>query len=212
MFSKDPLIRPSSQIHSPHNIIPRLIKGKPIILDIGCNTGFLGERIIREREAVFDGVDINQEALKRAEKHYRRVYRRDLYHPILNIDKEKYDYIIFSDVLEHLPRPDLLLKNSRKYLKNNGRIIISLPNIARLELRLKHLFGSFEYSPGIMSEDHLRFFTRRSAVAMIEECGYRIEVIYPTGLGYILKIFPTLTAFQFIYVCKKNTESRIKKV
>lgn len=207
-FSKDPLLKASSWMHSPHNMIPRLIKKQePLILDVGCNTCFLGETILKERNAIIDGIDINQEALERAEKHYRRVYQRDLYCHILNVAMEKYDYIIFSDLLEHLPRPDLLLKDSKKYLKNNGRIIIPLPNIGRLELRLKHLFGNFEYAPGIMSGDHLRFFTRKSAIAMIEKCGYEIENVYPTGLGDILKFFSTLTAFQFIYVCKKNIES-----
>jgi len=88
-------------------------------------------------------------------------------------------------------------------LKDDGRVIISLPNIARLEIRLKLLVGKFDYQPGILSADHLRFFTRQSATALIEKCGYRIENIIPTGLGHRIKILTNLTAFQFIYVCKK---------
>lgn len=205
MFKKDPLLVVSESPHSPHNIIPDIIeKNDALILDVGCNTGMIGKEIIRKKQALVDGIDINEEALREAKKYYRKVFKRDLYGSDLEIDAEDYDYIIFSDILEHLPRPDLVLKNSRKYLKENGKIIISLPNVARLEIRLGLLLGKFDYSPGILSEDHLRFFTKKSAVEMIRKCGYEIENIVPTGLGHMIKIFTNLTAFQFVYVAKKR--------
>ena len=133
------------------------------------------------------------------------IYKRDLYQSRLTIPKVTYDYIIFADVLEHLPRPDLLLKDTLKYLKKTGTIIISLPNIARIEIRLQLLMGNFDYTyGGILSEDHLRHFTRKSAIRMIEDCGLTVVKTTPTGLGHQLKIFPNLAAFQFVYVCKKT--------
>jgi citrate lyase synthetase len=55
-----------------------------------------------------------------------------------------------------------------------------------------------------MSKDHLRFFTKESAVELFLECGFKIENTIPTGLGHMIKILPTLTAFQFVYVTSKN--------
>jgi len=201
MFDKDPLFELSPYFHSPHNIIPEHIDNRSIILDVGCNTGYLGRKL-KEKGIISDGIDINKKALKEAKKIYRNVYWRDLYIPNLKLGNNKYDYIIFSDILEHLPRPDLLLKDTKQYLKKSGKVIASIPNIARLEIRLKLLFGKFNYSGGIMSQDHLRFFTKKSAIEMFENCGYQVVMIIPTGLGYILKIFLNLTAFQFIYICK----------
>jgi 2-polyprenyl-3-methyl-5-hydroxy-6-metoxy-1,4-benzoquinol methylase len=204
MFKKDPLLKLDSSIHSPHQIIPSLIrKNNALVLDVGCNNGLIGKEIIRLKQAVVDGIDINAEALEEAKKCYRRIFQRDLSIADFKIDNEKYDYIIFSDILEHLPRPDLILRESKKFLKNDGKVIISLPNVARFEIRLELLFGNFGYKPGILSEDHLRFFTQKSATKMLEECGYEIEETIPTGMGHKLGIFLNLTAFQFIYVCKK---------
>lgn len=207
MFKKDPCltVNPSSySIHSPQGIIPTHIKKGTVVLDVGCNTGYLA-KVLRKKHVICDGIDINKEALAKAKKYCRKVYRRDLYSGRLNIDNSKYDYILFMDLLEHIPRPDLLLKNSLKYLKNSGRIIISLPNVARAEIRLQLFFGNFDYTyGGILNEDHLRHFTRRSAVKMIQESSLQILEIIPTGLGHQLRIFPTLTAFQFIYVCQKK--------
>lgn len=204
MFKKDPCLSMSYSLHGPHVLIATLIERDSIVLDVGCNTGYLG-KTLRKKKVICDGIDINEKALKIAKKYYRKVYNRDLYSSKLNINRIKYDYIIFADILEHLPRPDLLLINSLKYLKKSGKIIISLPNIARVEIRLQLLFGNFNYTDGgILSEDHLRHFTRKSAIKMILENGLRVEAIIPTGLGHILQIFPTLTAYQFIYVCAKK--------
>lgn len=204
MFKKDPLLAKSVSPHSPHNIIPQLIRKNTSLLDVGCNTGYLG-KVLKIKKVIADGIDINEKALRIAKKFYRKVYKRDLYKAKLAIDKQFYDYIVFMDVLEHLPRPDLLLKDSLKYLKKNGKIIVSLPNAARLEIRLQLLFGSFTYTKGgIISEDHLRFFSKKSAIEMFDSSGYKVENIIPTGLGHQLKILPTLTAFQFIFVCQKK--------
>jgi 2-polyprenyl-3-methyl-5-hydroxy-6-metoxy-1,4-benzoquinol methylase len=205
MFYKDGLLSQSSLSHSPHNLIPQLISPKSTILDVGCNTGILAQSL-KSKKVTIDGIDINEEALKIARPYYRKLYKRDLYNPTLDLPHMKYDYIVFSDLLEHLPRPDLLLKDTKQYLKPDGVVIASIPNIARLEIRLKLMLGKFDYKPGIMSPDHLRFFTRRSALEMFQDSGYQIINVVPTGLGHILKLFPTLTAFQFIYTAKSASK------
>jgi O-antigen biosynthesis protein len=205
MFEKDSLLMPDKSLHSPHILIPGLIKDDDLkILDVGCNTGIIGRKIMERKGMMVDGIDINTEALKEAGKYYRKVFKRELSQAGFKIDDEKYDYIIFSDILEHLPQPNLILIDAKKYLKKDGRIIVSLPNIARFEIRLELLFGKFEYKPGILGEDHLRFFTRKSAAKMINSCGYKVKKIIPTGLGHKIGVFLDLTAFQFIYVCEKK--------
>jgi len=202
MFKKDPCLSQSHSPHSPHILIPQNIKNGSTVLDVGCNTGFMG-KLLKKKGCSSDGVDINVAAIKIAKKHYLNVYKRDLYVGKLNIPRKKYDSIVFADLLEHLPRPDLLLKDSVSYLKKSGSILISMPNIARFDIRLRLLFGNFDYTyGGILSEDHLRHFTKKQAVKMINASGLRVVKIIPTGLGHRIHIFPTLTAFQFIYICK----------
>jgi len=201
MFQKDGLINTNLSSHSPHQIIPTRIIPNTTILDVGCNTGMLGK--ILNKKNILDGIDINPKALKKAKKYYRNLYRFDLSTPFNLKLKHKYDYIVFSDLLEHLPRPDLLLIKIKKYLKNNGVIICSLPNIARFEIRLNLLMGKFNYSnSGILNEDHLRFFTKETSIRLFVDCGYTVTKITPTGLGHSLGILENLTAFQFIYEAK----------
>src|SRR4030043_880127 len=104
MFNKDSPLKIDKSFHSPHQIIPQLIHRKnSLVLDVGCNNGLVGKKIIELTEAIVDGIDINDAGLEEARKTYRKVFKRDLYKPVLEIDVESYDYIIFSDILRHLP-------------------------------------------------------------------------------------------------------------
>lgn len=206
MFDKDPeLSFQSGDPHSPHSIILKFIKPGQSVLDVGCNTGYIGEYLIKNKDCVCDGIDYSKELLKKArERGYRKLFEIDLYGKNFKIDS-KYGALLFIDILEHLPNPyEILFKLASENLKPGGRAIICLPNIARAEYRLKHLLGDFEYEKsGIMHQDHLRFFTKKTASEMIEKTGLKIKKIVPTGLGHKLKMFPSLTAFQFIFICQK---------
>jgi hypothetical protein len=59
-------------------------------------------------------------------------------------------------------------------------VIICLPNIAHSRVRLKLLFGKFEYATGgVMDVTHLRFYTYKTARELIERCGSRIVSYHP---------------------------------
>lgn len=202
MYTKDGILKQSARADSPHNIIPKLIEENSTVLDVGCNAGYLAQQLLA-KNVITDGVDIDEDALKQAKKYCRSVYQRDLYKPSLKIPHQQYDFIVFSDILEHLPRPDLVLRDSSQYLASHGKIIASIPNIGRIELRIQHLLGNFDYRPGIMGPDHLRFFVKRTIYELFEQAGYRVQTCLPTGLGYYIKILPTLFAFQFVIVAEK---------
>lgn len=202
MFDKDRIIGENPSPHSPLQIIANYIEPHRTILDIGCNAGNFGKLV--HKKNIIDGVDINKSALKKAKKYYRHLFCLDLTKEKLPFHG-KYDYIVLADILEHLPRPDLFLKNITKLLNDNGQIIASIPNIARFEIRLSLLLGKFDYvDSGILNQDHLRFFTLKTGQQLFTSSGLKLIDVIPTGLGHQLGIFPTLTAFQFIYVAKNE--------
>jgi O-antigen biosynthesis protein len=203
IFEKDGPIPLNTSPHSPHSLIYNQISKNSEILDIGCNTGLLG-RQLRSKNVIADGIDINSKLLKIAQRYYRHTYIRDLYQPHLSIPHHQYDYVVLSDILEHLPSPDKVLLDIHQYLKPNGIVLVSLPNVARLEIRLKLLLGSFDYQFGILSPDHLRFFTLKTGIKLFQSTGYSVIKTIPTGFGHRFPFFPNLLAFQFIYILKSR--------
>lgn len=210
MFEKDDWIQLDPSLHSPHSIIPDLIDGNSVVMDVGCATGFLGKKLSKKGCACY-GIEVNKGMYKAASPFYKKIYAVDI-ESIAELSKRlfkrnMFDYIIFADILEHTARPDKILAFFTKRLKKDGRIIISLPNIARFEIRLNLFFGKFEYGKKTsLSPDHLRHFTLQSGKELIENSNLFIEEVIPTGLGHKIKIFPTLTAFQFVYICKKKED------
>ena len=86
-----------------------------------------------------------------------------------------FDYIIFSDVLEHLENPAEIVRIAKKGLNSGGAIIVSVPNIAHWFVRTDLLFGNFNYQDcGIMDATHLRWFTRDTIKSFFKNTGFEI--------------------------------------
>ncbi len=106
------------------------------------------------------GVEIDTKSAHKAKKFCNEVIVGDVESLKLSTKYHYYfDYILFADVLEHIKEPLLVLKKFKKYLKDDGCIIVSLPNISYWRMRIKFLFGNFEYNEtGLLDNTHIRFF------------------------------------------------------
>ncbi len=155
--------------------ILRHFKGKKglRVLDVGCGAGSLGG-IIKSYGNYVAGVTISKEEAVIARHKLDKVF-------VFDVEKIKlpklgaYDVIIFGDILEHLRDPWSVLAKFRQCLREGGRVIISVPNIATWNLRLGLLFGKFHYTKtGLMDETHIRFFTSKTAKQLVLKAGYKI--------------------------------------
>jgi hypothetical protein len=97
---------------------------------------------------------------------------------------------LFADVLEHLRDPAAVLLRCIPALKESGKIIISVPNVANIIVRLSLVFGKFDYTDrGILDRTHLRFFTLRSLKKMMSEVSCGVLRVIPTPLPVQI-VFP----------------------
>lgn len=188
--------------------ILKFIGSKQKILDVGCWDGKMGSTIKRKGNEVW-GIDIANKALKIAQKRLDRVFCLDIESDNLEkLPKEYFDVIILSDVLEHLFDPKAILEKFKKFLTKDGRIIISLPNVAFWEVRLNLLLGKFEYKDlHILDPTHLRFFTLQSAKDMFLKAGLSVIKVDYSRTGwrrFITNFWPTLLASQFVFVLQTD--------
>ncbi|BCJ93381.1 hypothetical protein acsn021_09500 [Anaerocolumna cellulosilytica] len=88
----------------------------------------------------------------------------------------KFDYIIFADVLEHLVQPNKVLAKASELLRHDGRIMVSVPNIAYNAVIIDLINNKFKYrNTGILDSTHLRFFTYESFETFFNDAGLIIE-------------------------------------
>lgn len=160
-----------------HAIVANNINPNSTVLDIGCAQGLIGNAIAKKYNCKFYGIELDEESSKIAEKtnSYEKIYKFDIcdkknreYKSFFEENIE-FDYIIFSDVLEHLVYPDEVLYEFSSKLKQDGKVLISLPNIAHYDVVDGLLNEKFNYSEmGILDNTHLRFFTKYSFVEYIK--------------------------------------------
>lgn len=84
-------------------------------------------------------------------------------------------------VLEHLHDPERILQKLLSYLKADGSILCSVPNILNRHVISDLLRGKLEYQDaGILDRTHLRFFTMDSIVRVFERCGMEVTQMMAT--------------------------------
>lgn len=93
-------------------------------------------------------------------------------------EKKMFDYIIFADVLEHLRRPELVLERMKHFLKPDGTILASIPNLMNIEIIINLLKGNFTYrDAGLLDRTHIHLFTLREIQKMFQDTGYVVKAV-----------------------------------
>jgi len=204
----------NSDSYSMHTQIVKFVDYKKKVLDVGCAEGNLAE-VLASNESEVIGIEIDQIAAKKAQKFCKKVIMGDIESiELLTSYYDYFDYILFADVLEHLKNPLIVLQRFKKYLNKDGYILVSLPNISNWRMRLKILFGNFEYEDrGILDNGHIRFFNEKSAKKLITDAGFEIIKFeltvgdLPLGskfFHFIGTLWPNFVAYQFLIIAKKK--------
>ncbi len=170
--------------YSSHYWISELLEREsaPVrILDVGTAGGYLGKVWSAKGHRV-SGIEFDPAAAEAARRHYESFEIADV-ETYAFPQRREFDYIVFADVLEHLRDPAAVLRRCLPALKESGKIIISVPNVANWVIRLSLLFGRFDYMDrGILDRTHLRFFTLRSAKQLLRDASCRVLGVIPTLL------------------------------
>jgi len=150
----------------------------PTVLDIGCGRARLGLEIEGLASKV-TGLANSPVACEVARQRITEVIELDItnYSRVeQTLADRRFDFLMAADSLEHSLDPYGVLKFYRKFLKPNGYLVLSLPNVVVWDNRLRTLFGRFDYTDsGVMDRTHLRFFTFRSARQLVVDCGFAPE-------------------------------------
>ena len=182
-----------------------------VVLDVGPWTGAHGHHLIAERGATVDGVELDAEAAAHATR-YRKVIVGSIEDESVQGQLATYDVVLLLDVLEHLADPAAVLRRAASWLRPDGIVLCSIPNVAHWRVRLSLLRGKFEYTDsGLLDRTHLRWFTRASARRLIEDAGYRITwenatVPQPPRIKVPQRLLkPELFGYQFLFEGRTNS-------
>jgi 2-polyprenyl-3-methyl-5-hydroxy-6-metoxy-1,4-benzoquinol methylase len=150
-------------------------------LDVGCATGALIQEL-RSRGFSASGVEICKETAEYARGKRGLDVRTDTlegsgFAPL------SFDFVHASHVIEHLNDPGLFLEESRRVLKDSGRLIVTTPNSDGFQAGI---FGP-RWRSAI--NDHLYLFSYSTLTRLLEKKGFR-TVRHMTWGGWALGAKP----------------------
>jgi len=141
-------------------------KNKGKLLDIGAGFGLLTSVIYRLGN--FNIAVVEPECKPYFLKNIpKKIFKKNL-EDFLKINNEKFDLILLMDILEHLKNPKKSLLQIRKILKDNGVLVIQLPNYKSLMAKICKNWSWW------MIEDHKYFFSPKSIKKLIKKAGFQL--------------------------------------
>ena len=131
-------------------------------------------------------VELSEEAARKAATRIECVITGDIEKPQVfselekNLEGNKIDVLIFSDVLEHLIDPwDILIK-FRKIMSSYGCFVACIPNVSHWTILASLIHEQWNYSDfGLLSRTHLRFFTKKTMIELFQNTGWQVETSTP---------------------------------
>ena len=159
--------------------------GNKYVLHLGCSSGkYLNDRIERnnllhnilnESARELYGIDIDRISLEKMKNilNFDNLYNGDVEHlENLDIDK-KFDVIVAGDLLEHLSCPGLMLEGVKKFLNDDGKVVISTNNAFGLHYQLRRWFGFYREHC-----EHVCFYSPETLVNLFERHKYEVLEMY----------------------------------
>lgn len=130
------------------------------LLDVGCGAGqFVAVAASLGWDA--RGIDLSEPAVRIGRRFGARCDLVDFFAETL--DEERFDLIVMSELIEHVPNPARFLARASALLADGGLTYITTPNFRSLS---RHIVG-MDWS--VISSQHISYFTPTTFRAVVEK-------------------------------------------
>jgi SAM-dependent methyltransferase len=186
-----------------YKLVTGYVNRESVLLDVGCGNGY-GTFFLSSYVKKAVGIDISAETIAQASKIYKRP---NLSFHVINREKnwshaEEFDTAICFEVFEHVSNPENLLSNIKKFLRDEGQLIISTPNRDVFGEKIKTPFHVREYSLDEFIDFLSRYFVikevlgQRNKKPWVKKWNFWIS-------GKAMR-FPFILKFYNWYISKKQ--------
>lgn len=216
--------------HRLNKIIEEVVDMNPKkIIDIGCGTGFLLDRLSEKLGySKLTGVDVYS-----LDKNKKWNYKEADITKKLPFTSGSFDCVILGEVVEHVPDPDFLLREINRILKPGGHLIISTPNLVSWANRVLVLFGvqplytetSTEKNlgrfykilgQGSKVQGHLKIFTYKSLEELLLKEKFKVikkigvPFFFPFPISLVDRFFTNFISLSsgLLFVTRKSSNRR----
>jgi len=194
-------------------VIASWIKEGSTVLDLGCGEGDLLHLLKSEKGVCGTGIDCDESKIARCIERGLSVLQGDINEEIEDYPDKSFDYVIVSQTLQQVYRPDALIGS---LLRIGRKVIVSFPNFGHWRIGLQvlltgyapvtsHLPYQWYDTPNIrvITIKDFRRFSREMDFSIITEVAMKDRD--SSARGRIVRILPTVRATYGIFMIGERT-------
>jgi SAM-dependent methyltransferase len=188
-YAESAVLNPAQRMR--HDLIARLLCESPgvtggRIFDLGSGQGDLLQKLhVFLPGAKFLGAELSESgvAISRRKVPQATFFVSDIFHPPAGLNEFEgwATHAVCSEVLEHVDDPASFLKQARKYLAPEAKLIVTVPSGP---------MSAFDRHIG-----HRQHFDRHKIRALLERAGYGVERVYLAG-------FPFFNLYRLLVIAR----------
>ena len=189
----------SCECRQDHKRILELLQIKPCdkTLEIGCGFGILLSKVSAETKV---GVETNDVAIDECRRRGVKVVQADA-EKGLPFKDSYFDIIIMNEVISHLNKPALALKECLRVLTQGGKIVLTAP--------ARSIFFRN------ISATHLSEMTVKELQNLVERCGFVVLSHEVSGISFLYPLMQNLlfNPFRFLRgVLRRNKMQTVQLI
>lgn len=175
-----------------------------IVLDVGCGSGYLAFLLKQENPRIsVHGFDISSRALELVTSLDKK-YKLDINYENIPENDGSYDIVVCSEVLEHLFNVRHCLMEINRVLRDQGKLVVTVPNFSFWRFRIDSLMGRIPYV--VSDERHIQTFNKQLLTKRLNEAAFDVLHLIGTRvrLKFLLRISVSFFSETLIVLASKN--------
>ena len=173
-------------------LIKKFIKG--YVAEVGPGNGMNASSYIKYPKKI-DLYEPTRKLYLQLKKSFKKNNKVSTYNKKFITQKEKYDSVLYLDVLEHIKDDKNEIIKAIKSIKKGGYLIINVPAYS-------HLYSKFDNDVG-----HHKRYEKKDIRIILKGLEFKkVDLTYYDSIGYMLSLLSKLTSSDY----KKRFEQKIK--
>lgn len=145
-----------------YHALVEMVRDCPRVLDVGC-----GSSQVLDGLPQADGCDIRMNKLRHKRGRSSGLLRASVF--ALPFRSNAYDAVIFSQVIEHLPRDPVILREVVRVARPGGIVVVGTPDYATWWTTIEKIYGAVH--PGGYADEHITHYTFATLKEEVESLG-----------------------------------------
>ena len=181
------------------------------VLDLGCGDGSLLDDLKKEKSVSGLGIEIDAGKIKSCLEKGISVIEQDIDNGLENFGNQTFDFVVMSQSIQALKRPELALE---EIVRVGKECIVSIPNFANIKCRLQLFFkGQMPVSNALphdwFSTPNLHLCSLEDFEELCKKCKISIierKLSKTNGEeSFLMKLFPNLFSEVALYKLIKKS-------